>query len=116
MSQHHTSKWIRADKRLAIYLRDNWTCCYCGTRLADARPEEIHLDHLKCKSKGGSNDASNLVVACRSCNCSRQNKPWTSFASEWAVRVIRRNRRRNLAPYRAEAKRLIGLRPAKRAA
>ena len=42
----HGSKWIRKDKRLAIYLRDGFMCCYCGKDLHHAKPEEMGLDHL----------------------------------------------------------------------
>ncbi len=76
------------------------------------------LDHLKPHSKGGSNDAGNLVTACRRCNSKRGSRGVTSFAravaeyieSETAVilRRIARNRARTLKT--TEAKRLIGRR------
>jgi hypothetical protein len=72
--------WIRKEKRLAIYLRDEFHCAYCGRALRDEAAENVTLDHLLARSAGGSNDASNLVTACRSCNCSRQDRPWVDFA------------------------------------
>ena len=53
-SQHQaTGQWIRADKRLAIYLRDRFTCLYCCRDLHDADPADVTLDHLRCQSDGG---------------------------------------------------------------
>ena len=83
-------------KRIAIYLRDDFMCCYCGVDLKDAAPEEMGLDHLKCQVDGGSHDESNLVTACRSCNSSRRDTPWRQYATGGAVTRIRRNIRRKL--------------------
>lgn len=80
-----SSSWITKEKRLAIYIRDNFTCCYCGSSLKSADPNLVTLDHLvprnvKVSHGGGGNEATNLVTACKSCNSSRQDKEWTSFA------------------------------------
>lgn len=40
-------------------------CCYCGTL------ENLSIDHLIPRSKGGSDHGENLVWACRSCNSSK---------------------------------------------
>ena len=42
-------------------------CVYCG------KPAQ-HLDHIYPKSRGGSNDESNLVPACANCNISKHAK------------------------------------------
>lgn len=42
-------------------------CVYCG------KPAE-HMDHVMPKSRGGSDDPSNLVPACSSCNWSKGAK------------------------------------------
>jgi len=107
-SQHQaTGQWIRADKRLAIYLRDRFTCLYCCRDLHDADPADVTLDHLRCQSDGGSNHESNLVTACRACNCARQDKPLARFAGPETRAHVRRNTRRNLRPYRKLAKAII---------
>ena len=98
---------IRPDLRLAIYLRDRFTCVYCCKDLHGAHPTDITLDHITPDSKGGSNDASNLVTACRSCNCSRQDKPLARFAGPECRAHIKRNTRRSIAKYRALAKSII---------
>uniref|UniRef100_A0A6M3MCH7 Putative homing endonuclease n=1 Tax=viral metagenome TaxID=1070528 RepID=A0A6M3MCH7_9ZZZZ len=72
------AKWIRREKRLAIYLRDGMACCYCGAAVEDGA--SLTLDHLKPRSKGGSHEASNLVTCCLKCNSSRGDRPVRTFA------------------------------------
>lgn len=80
------SKWIRPAKRLAIYARDAFECVYCG---ASGKPTTIlnprggaalTLDHLQPRELGGSNEASNLVTACCSCNSARRALTVAAFA------------------------------------
>ena len=100
-------QWIRTDKRLAIYLRDQFTCIYCLRNLHGADPQDITLDHIQCQSDGGSNHESNLVTSCRSCNCSRQDKPLARFAGKETRSHIRRNTARKLGSYRKLAKAIL---------
>lgn len=109
--------WIRQEKRLAIYIRDGLACVYCGTTHEEAT---LTLDHIKPHSKGGGNDARNLVTCCHKCNCSRGNRPVKEFAAtvasyldhdettEKIMKHIRncRNRKLNIQ----EAKEIIGRR------
>ena len=74
-----TGRWIRPEKRLAIYLRDDFLCVYCSRHLADAKPEDVTLDHLRCRTNGGQNHESNLVTACKICNSTRGVTPWKQF-------------------------------------
>ena len=83
------SKWIRPDKRLAIYLRDDFRCAYCGQDLRGESPHNITLDHLVPVSQGGSNGEDNLVTACRSCNCSRGARSISDFAPGGSLKRIR---------------------------
>lgn len=80
--------WIRPVKRLAIYLRDGFTCLYCGTDLRNSTPQDVTLDHLITKSEGGSNSESNLVTACKKCNSSRGAKSLVEFAPGGALERI----------------------------
>jgi len=104
---NHGSKWIRPEKRLAIYLRDRFTCLYCLRDLHDADPRDVTLDHLVCGHGAGNHRESNLVTACRPCNSSRQDKPVARFAGPETVAHIRRNTRRSLSRYLKLAKALI---------
>lgn len=65
MSNVAGSKWIRPEKRAAIYHRDGMCCVYCG---AD---DNLSLDHLLPREEGGTHDATNLVTACVSDNSAR---------------------------------------------
>jgi len=61
--------WIRQAKRLALYMRDHFACLYCGAGIED-EGTILTLDHVQ---HTGSNDASNLVTACFSCNSAKQH-------------------------------------------
>lgn len=98
---------IRKDLRLAIYLRDRFTCLFCCADLHGAHPTDITLDHAKPDSNGGTNKPSNLFTACRSCNCSRQDKPLSRVAGPEARKHITRNMARDIKPYRLMAKAII---------
>jgi len=67
MSNDSGSKWIRPEKRLAIYARDGFACCYCGSE------DQLSLDHLQPRELGGSHEAANLVCACVHCNSARRD-------------------------------------------
>lgn len=82
------SKWIRKDKRLAIYIRDGFACAYCGTDLRQADPRRVTLDHLTPRHHGGGNEATNLVTACVSCNSSRGDRALELFAPGGALERI----------------------------
>lgn len=99
----HGSKWIRPVKRLAVYLRDGFRCAYCGRDLHDSPPADVTLDHLLPRCFGGSNDAENLVTACRSCNSQRADRKWREYATGGAVARIAKQRRRVLPLALAQA-------------
>lgn len=73
--------WIRQEKRLAIYLRDGLACVWCGAAVEDDDSTILTLDHLTPHSRGGSNEATNLVTACKRCNSSRGARPVKKFAA-----------------------------------
>ena len=91
-----SSKWLTRVRRVAIYLRDNFLCAYCGANLAALPPNAVTLDHVRPRSAGGSNASGNLVTACAKCNFSRQNRPVRRYATPAALARINRVRRRKL--------------------
>jgi 5-methylcytosine-specific restriction endonuclease McrA len=48
--------------RFNVFLRDRFTCQYCGAR------EDLTFDHLVPRSKGGHTTWENVVAACSPCN------------------------------------------------
>lgn len=86
-------KWIRPEKRLAIYLRDGFCCGYCGKDLHRAKKGQCSLDHLTPRSKNGHNGATNLINACLKCNIARGTTPWRQYATGGAIARIARLRR-----------------------
>ena len=113
-------KWIRPRKRLAIYLRDGLACVWCGDGVEDTG--SLTLDHLTPWSKGGTNNASNLVTACRKCNSARGNRGIRAFAkvvSDYmgvdmtnVLMHVRRCRRRSWQKHLTEADTIIARRNA----
>jgi 5-methylcytosine-specific restriction endonuclease McrA len=56
--------------RRNVYLRDGYTCQYCGEQPSS---RELNLDHVMPRSRGGSATWENLVTSCRRCNFSKGN-------------------------------------------
>ena len=56
--------------RYNMYLRDLFQCQYCGD-VFDF--EDLTIDHVVPRSKGGSNARENLQLLCLSCNTEKGN-------------------------------------------
>lgn len=54
-----------------IFLRDNYTCAYCLSQLSS---EELSIDHIMPKSRGGKDTWENLVTACKKCNSKKGDR------------------------------------------
>ena len=63
----HFTRTLRANRN-RIYKRDNHQCVYCGSN------KNLTLDHVIPKSRGGTNDWTNLVTSCFKCNLKKANK------------------------------------------
>lgn len=48
-----------------ILIRDGYTCQYCGERFSH---DELTLDHVFPKSRGGATSWDNIVTCCKHCN------------------------------------------------
>ncbi len=51
--------------RMTLYARDWHICAYCGDEFSTS---QLTIDHVHPKSRGGTNQWTNCVTACRSCN------------------------------------------------
>jgi hypothetical protein len=69
------SKWCKpVPRRMAIYARDDFTCVYClKTSTLVGTPKTLSLDHHVSRSEGGTDETSNLLTACVSCNATRKD-------------------------------------------
>lgn len=69
MSKRH-ARLKRLRERL--FVAQGGRCFYCERRCVLGGPNKWRatatLDHIIPKSKGGTNEQSNFVVACRACN------------------------------------------------
>lgn len=54
----------------SVYLRDGYTCCNCEICALD-EDVELHADHKKPRSRGGSDHPNNLRTLCRGCHEAR---------------------------------------------
>lgn len=59
--------------RYNIYRRDDYTCVYCPST------ENLTIDHVKPKSKGGRNSWENLATCCGNCNLEKGNMPLSEY-------------------------------------
>lgn len=74
----HSSRGPEWEKTRRFVLdRDGWVCAYCS-RDADT------VDHVVPKAKGGTDDVSNLLAACRECNGRLQDR--TMVRTTWVNR------------------------------
>src|SRR3972149_10900735 len=71
-------KWIRNERRLAIYLRDGLACVWCSAAVEDG--VQLTLDHVISYIDNGDNASENLVTACKRCNSSRGSRSIVVFA------------------------------------
>ncbi len=68
-----TSQWsalnaIGAIRVTAIVLRADFRCAWCGCRVPKGKR---HVDHVVPRAEGGTDVATNLVLACDGCNTGR---------------------------------------------
>jgi 5-methylcytosine-specific restriction endonuclease McrA len=54
-----------------IYIRDNYTCQYCGDHLHESK---VTIDHVMPQSRGGKNTWENTVCSCYACNNAKADR------------------------------------------
>ena len=57
--------------RRNIFKRDKYTCQYCGVQPG---PEELTIDHVFPRSRGGTSSWQNCLLACVKCNAKKANR------------------------------------------
>lgn len=69
-----------------IFVRDDHTCQYCGKRFSR---QNLNLDHVIPRSRGGKTNWENVVASCIACNFKKGGRTPT----EALMRLIRQPRR-----------------------
>ncbi|MAF49109.1 MAG: HNH endonuclease [Rhodospirillaceae bacterium] len=69
--------------RFNVFLRDRFTCQYCGLGFAT---QDLTFDHMVPRSRGGRTEWRNVVTACAPCNLRKANK----LAAEAGMRIRRK--------------------------
>lgn len=89
---------ISKETRARVLERNGYTCQMCGVAAGDMHPHNgrqasLHMGHIVDKSKGGSDDASNLRALCSVCNEGLQNiKPMPPKSRDLLVHLRRADR------------------------
>ncbi len=65
--------------RFDVLKRDR-KCVLCGAAPEIDSEVRLHVDHIVPRSKGGSNEMSNLQALCAECNLGKSNRDDTAFA------------------------------------
>ena len=91
-------------KKYCVYLRDGFRCVYCGEQLSK---KTATVDHLTCRSQGGSDESWNLVTSCGPCNVERNTTPIEKYADEKTLEKIRTLTSRGIGRFRKKANRMI---------
>jgi 5-methylcytosine-specific restriction endonuclease McrA len=86
--------------RRNLFLRDDFTCQYCGKRWPTDR---LSVDHVQPRSRGGTTTWENCVLACVGCNARKADRT----LKESGLRLLRKPERPRWTPY-------LNLRPSQR--
>jgi 5-methylcytosine-specific restriction endonuclease McrA len=78
--------------RRNLFLRDDFTCQYCGKR---SPADRLSIDHIQPRSRGGLTSWENCVLACRRCNARKADKPPKSAG----LRLLRKPMQPRWTPY-----------------
>lgn len=66
-------------RRERVLRRDRWRCVYCGEALP---AEQLTLDHVQPRMRGGDASEGNLVTCCRRCNALKGGQAAWSFLAK----------------------------------
>jgi hypothetical protein len=70
LNKYEVREWLGA--------KYGWQCTYCG-----ASDAPLQIDHVQPKSRGGTDQLSNLRLACVSCNQSKNNLELREWLASW---------------------------------
>lgn len=71
---HVPRRFRRQVTNTFLFARDRYRCQYCGRGAGELKVREsLTRDHLVPLSRGGTNDWTNVVTACSTCNARKAN-------------------------------------------
>ena len=76
------NKVFNAPTKRNIFVRDEYTCQYCGCKVSLTTGT---LDHVHPLARGGANAISNIVCACKKCNNNKADMMPSEF-EKWVDR------------------------------
>lgn len=76
--------------RERVLRRDEYRCVYCGQIFPE---DELTIDHVQPRMRGGDQSEGNVVTACRVCNLEKASRP------AWAYLADRPDKRANFLRY-----------------
>lgn len=78
MPDLNSYSYIKTGKWWEVLARDKWKCLSCG-RTTRENGVLLEVDHIIPRSKGGTDDISNLQTLCKKCNIGKSNKDNTKL-------------------------------------
>ncbi len=63
-------------KRTDVFARDGYRCVYCGL---EQEADNLSVDHVQPRMRGGDGSTGNLVTACRGCNTKKGSRTLTTY-------------------------------------
>ena len=71
--------------RRNFYIRDNFTCQYCGEK---KKSNDLTMDHVHPRAHGGQTTWGNVVTACRPCNQKKDDRTYTEAQEILGMELI----------------------------
>jgi len=69
-------------RREQVFERDRYRCVYCGEVFP---AEELTVDHVQARMRGGDRSGGNLVTACSACNTAKGHRRVGEFLRDNAM-------------------------------
>jgi 5-methylcytosine-specific restriction endonuclease McrA len=69
-------------RREQVFERDRYRCVYCGEVFP---AEDLTIDHVQARVRGGDRSGGNLVTACRGCNTAKGHRRVGEFLRDNAL-------------------------------